>query len=111
MRRTSLRAPMIDLTNPASLREFVRKHGFSPKKSLGQHWLFARSSVEKIVEACRPAGGILEIGPGPGVLTQRLVAVAPTIALDIDSRVQAALAESAPQARVLIHDVLKTDIG
>lgn len=67
--------------------------------------------MEKIIEACSPAGGILEIGPGPGVLTQRLVQFAPTIAVDLDSRVRPALDEAAPEARLVVDDVLHVDLA
>ena len=67
--------------------------------------------MDKVIEACRPAGGILEIGPGPGVLTQRLVQLAPTIAIDIDSRVEPALAEAAAGALLVVDDVLRVDVA
>ena len=45
-----------------------------PKKSFGQNFLVQRSAVEGIVGAAlgSPAGRLLEIGPGPGVLTEGL---------------------------------------
>lgn len=46
----------------------------SPKKSLGQHFLIADGIKRKIINLCPAATevGILEIGPGPGALTQLL---------------------------------------
>jgi len=46
------------------------------KKSLGQNFLVQRSAIDGIVAAALacPAPRILEIGPGPGVLTAGLLA-------------------------------------
>lgn len=45
------------------------------KKSLGQNFLTSQSAVSKIVDAADPSGDdiILEIGPGKGVLTEKLL--------------------------------------
>lgn len=99
-----------DLTDPGTLKRFIASHGLIAKKGLGQHWVFSSKAVDAIARELIGAGGILEIGPGPGVLTQRAVAVAETIALDIDPRVAGALRESAPEARFVLGDVLTADV-
>ena len=58
-----------------------------PKKKWGQNFLRNRGAVEKIVAAVEPAPDdiVLEIGPGEGVLTEKLVELGHrTIALEID---------------------------
>ena len=47
---------------------------FAAKKSLGQHFLLNPSTIEKILEKAQisPNDHVLEIGPGPGVMTERL---------------------------------------
>jgi 16S rRNA (adenine1518-N6/adenine1519-N6)-dimethyltransferase len=47
-----------------------------PKKSLGQHWLHDEATLDAIVDAADVQGGdtVLEIGPGLGTLTRRLLA-------------------------------------
>lgn len=58
-----------------------------PKKKWGQNFLRNRGAVEKIVAAVEPQPGevILEIGPGEGVLTERLLELAvPVVAYEID---------------------------
>ncbi len=48
------------------------------KKSLGQNFLTSQSAVSKIVDTADPSGDdiILEIGPGKGVLTEKLLSLA-----------------------------------
>ncbi|HEY0980397.1 MAG TPA: 16S rRNA (adenine(1518)-N(6)/adenine(1519)-N(6))-dimethyltransferase RsmA [Candidatus Paceibacterota bacterium] len=48
------------------------------KKSLGQHFLKSEKALSQIIDASDPTGSdiILEIGPGHGVLTERLVSFA-----------------------------------
>jgi 16S rRNA (adenine1518-N6/adenine1519-N6)-dimethyltransferase len=50
----------------------------TPKKSLGQHWLDDETSLDAMVEAAEISleDNVLEIGPGPGTLTEELVASA-----------------------------------
>lgn len=53
---------------------------------------------------------VLEIGPGPGVLTSPLSVLGPVIALEVDERMISALAESAPSADVRQIDALKANL-
>lgn len=65
-----------------------------PKKHLGQHFLRNAGAVEKIVAAIEPLPGemILEIGPGEGVLTEKLVALGNEVrAIEIDRELAARL--------------------
>ena len=58
-----------------------------PKKKWGQNFLRNRAAVEKIVAAIEPEPGevIVEIGPGEGVLTEKLVTLGHEIvAIEID---------------------------
>lgn len=66
------------------------------RKSLGQHFLTDGRIASRIVAAAAPdrADTVLEIGPGAGALTRRLVAAAgQVVAVELD----AALAEALPQ--------------
>lgn len=47
---------------------------FAAKKSLGQHFLLNPSTIEKILEKAHVSANdrVLEIGPGPGVMTEML---------------------------------------
>ncbi len=67
--------------------------------------------VEKIVEAVGNAASVLEIGPGPGVLTSALASkFESVIAVEIDERMIPVLAESAPRANIRQIDALKSDL-
>ena len=56
--------------------------------------------------------GALEIGPGPGILTGELCRkVRQVVALEVDERMVAPLAEIAPTAHVQIGDALQRDLG
>lgn len=46
-----------------------------PKKSLGQHWLYDAATLEHIVDCADVKAGdyVLEVGPGLGTLTERLL--------------------------------------
>ncbi len=62
---------------------------FTTKKSLGQHFLHAPQILEDIVVAGKVTKGdsVLEIGPGEGALTQKLLATgAHVVAIEKDDR-------------------------
>lgn len=68
--------------------------GVRPKKKWGQNFLRNRGAVEKIVAAVEPAPDeiVLEIGPGEGVLTQKLLDLPNrVIAFEIDPDLAARL--------------------
>ncbi len=65
-----------------------------PRKSLGQHFLSDHRTVARIIHAAQlePDDVVVEIGPGQGVLTRRLVGqVKRVVALELDSELCAAL--------------------
>ncbi|MEK7135981.1 MAG: 16S rRNA (adenine(1518)-N(6)/adenine(1519)-N(6))-dimethyltransferase RsmA [Patescibacteria group bacterium] len=66
------------------------------KKSLGQNWLVSQSALAKIVEAAGVRRGerVLEIGPGKGALTEKLLAMgAEVTAIEKDRRLTLPLQE------------------
>jgi 16S rRNA (adenine1518-N6/adenine1519-N6)-dimethyltransferase len=81
------------------LRETIRRHGLSAKKSLGQNFLLDLNLTARIARAGGAVEGItvVEIGPGPGGLTRALLANGAhhVIAIERDSRAIAALGEIA----------------
>jgi 16S rRNA (adenine1518-N6/adenine1519-N6)-dimethyltransferase len=81
------------------LREVIRRHGLSAKKSLGQNFLLDLNHTGRIARAAGPLEGasVVEIGPGPGGLTRALLAQGArrVIAVERDERAIAALDEIA----------------
>jgi 16S rRNA (adenine1518-N6/adenine1519-N6)-dimethyltransferase len=102
----------LDIADPGALRALLQRHGLWARKGLGQHFLISKKVVETIVEAASFCRSALEIGPGPGVLTgplsERLERV---VALEVDDRMPAVLAESAPAAEVRLENALEADLG
>jgi 16S rRNA (adenine1518-N6/adenine1519-N6)-dimethyltransferase len=88
----------------------LSRHGIGAEKSLGQHFLCADSVVDLIVARASSLAGILEIGPGPGILTTHLAMWDRRLtALEVDPRMIPALAESAPYADVRLLDALQAN--
>lgn len=88
---------MAQLDDLPPLREVIRRHGLTPKKSLGQNFLFDLNLTARIARAAEPLENVtvVEIGPGPGGLTRALLALGArrVIAIERDARSLAALAE------------------
>ena len=101
----------MDLADRSTLKGLLARHGLWASKGLGQHFLVSHKVVDAIVAATRDARGILEIGPGPGVLTSPLSDQADKlIAIELDERMIAVLKESSPKAEVVRIDALKCDL-
>jgi len=99
------------------LREVIRAHDLSAKKSLGQNFLFDLNLTARIARAAAPLNEatIIEIGPGPGGLTRALLAEGAkrVVAIESDARVLPALAEIAAhypgRLDVICGDALASD--
>jgi 16S rRNA (adenine1518-N6/adenine1519-N6)-dimethyltransferase len=81
------------------LRDVIRRHHLSAKRSLGQNFLLDLNLTGRIARAAGPLDGVtvVEIGPGPGGLTRALLAEGAhkIIAVERDVRAIAALSEIA----------------
>lgn len=84
-----------------------------PRKRFGQNFLHDQNVLDRIVEAAalQPGDRILEIGPGPGALTTRLLATGlPVLAVEIDRDLASALQErNEANLEVKVGDVLRFD--
>lgn len=82
-----------------------------PRKRFGQNFLHDQHVLDRIVAAAdlQENDRILEIGPGPGALTARLLATGlPILAVEIDRDLAAALQErNAANLEVKMGDVLR----
>jgi len=84
-----------------------------PKKRFGQNFLRDQNVVERILEAAEVAAGtqVLEIGPGLGALTERLLERgAEMTVMEVDRELAARLAER-DEPRLTVHqgDALRLD--
>ena len=101
------------------LREVIREHSLSARKSLGQNFLLDLNLTARIARAAAPLedATIVEIGPGPGGLTRALLALGArrVIAIERDPRCLPALGEIAQhypgRLRVIEGDALRIDIA
>ncbi|HOB36120.1 MAG TPA: 16S rRNA (adenine(1518)-N(6)/adenine(1519)-N(6))-dimethyltransferase RsmA [Candidatus Avimonas sp.] len=107
---------MQSLTNISEVKSLLSRHGFSFSKALGQNFLINPSVSPRMAKACGAGKntGVLEIGPGIGVLTRELAALAYRVAaVEIDSRLLPVLNETLadfPNAKVIHGDVMKLDL-
>ena len=100
------------------LREVIRRHGLSARKSLGQNFLLDLNLTGRIARAAGPLEGVsvVEVGPGPGGLTRALLAngARRVIAIERDERCIEALREVAAaypgRLTVVAADALATDV-
>lgn len=87
-----------------------------PRKQFGQHWLKSEEALDQIIEAAqlKDSDRILEIGPGTGILTRRLLQSAGVVvAVEIDRDLCAFLARTFGKKEnflLLQGDVLSLDI-
>jgi 16S rRNA (adenine1518-N6/adenine1519-N6)-dimethyltransferase len=86
-----------------------------PKKSLGQNFLVDKTHRDRIIAAAEltPKDVVLEIGPGHGVLTQRLAETAGwVVAVELDDRLIDQLRQQfahQPQVQIVHGDMLALD--
>jgi 16S rRNA (adenine1518-N6/adenine1519-N6)-dimethyltransferase len=79
------------------LRDVIKRHALSARKSLGQNFLLDLNLLARIARAAGELqdSTVIEIGPGPGGLTRALLALgaARVIAIERDTRALGALDE------------------
>lgn len=79
---------------PGQLRRLLSAEHLRPRKSLSQNFLTDAEALDAIVEAAEltPGDRVVEVGPGLGVLTRRLLAAgASVLAVELDARLAAYL--------------------
>lgn len=85
------------------------------KKSLGQHWLDDEASLQAMCESVSLGldDTVLEIGPGPGALTKKLVVQAKeVIAVEFDHDLAQKLPSRVPEPNLTVieQDILRFDL-
>lgn len=107
---------MPNLTDVGSIRALLNRHDFTFSKSLGQNFLVNPSVCPRMAEACAGSHGegVVEIGPGIGVLTRELAQrFRKVVCYELDSRLLPVLQETladCDNVTVRNEDVLKADL-
>ncbi len=105
----------MNLSDIKTIEQVLKKHGFSFKKSLGQNFLTDSSVCPKMAQAaCNETYGVLEIGPGIGVLTKEVSKIAKrVVAIELDQRLKEILPETladCDNVNVIFGDAMKLDL-
>jgi 16S rRNA (adenine1518-N6/adenine1519-N6)-dimethyltransferase len=101
----------------SEVRALLERHGLSPRKALGQHFLADPNITTKIVATAGvgPDDRVIEIGPGTGTLTAALGATgARVVAVEVDASLEPLLSEvtaAYPNVTVRYVDATDLDLG
>ncbi len=107
---------MPNLTDISTIRDLCQRHNFALSKGFGQNFIVNPGICPKIVEAAgiNEEFGVIEIGPGIGVLTKELAQRAKkVVAIEVDQRLPALLSETLAEfdnIELVMQDVLKVDL-
>ena len=107
---------MSGLSDYGVIRELLARHSFSFSKALGQNFLVNPSVCPRMADAAASGGasGVIEIGPGIGVLTRELSdRFQKVVAFEVDTRLSPILDETlgdCGNVTVRFADILKTDL-
>ena len=105
----------MNLSNPNEIKKLLSSEGFSFKKSLGQNFLIDPAVCPAMAQAaCDGETGVLEIGPGAGVLTYELCKRAKkVVSIELDERLKPILQKSLAEfdnVEVIFGDAMKIDL-
>ena len=106
----------MERNNKAAIEALLKRHGFHFSKSMGQNFLIDPAIPYEIAESSRAneQNGVLEIGPGIGVLTRELAKrAAKVVSIEVDERLPPLLAETmagVDNFKLVLQDVLKVDL-
>ena len=106
----------MDLCNYREIKDLLMRHGFTFSKSLGQNFIINKSICPAMAQSlgADETTGVLEIGPGIGVLTRELAKrAAKVVSIEVDERLPPLLAETmagVDNFKLVLQDVLKVDL-
>ena len=108
---------MENLSNIGVIKDVLTRHGFSFSKALGQNFLINPSVCPRMAElsGAGKGVGVLEIGPGIGVLTNELLKLSDkVVAVELDKRLIPVLEETLSEYdnfKLISADVLELDLN
>ena len=101
-----------------SLREIIKKYNIKPKKKLGQNFLHDKNIISSIINYVNVKDeDIIEIGPGPGILTENILKnkARSLLAIEKDDSFEVNLKKIKNKYKdnfiYLIHDVIDFDFN
>ncbi len=101
---------------PSRLSDLLTRHGITPSRRLGQHFLVDPNLVRKVVETAQvgPDDRVLEVGTGVGNLTAVLAETgARVVSYEIDRRLVPVLAETLAgyleRVEIRMEDAMRVD--
>ena len=103
------------MTTARDLKDLLASLGLHPSRRLGQNFLVDANLLDAMIRDAAPAAGqrVLEIGPGTGILTRRLLAAGCEVtAIELDHRLAAYLRQDladAPGFRLIEADACRVD--
>ncbi len=105
----------MNLSDIKTIESLLKKAGFTFKKSLGQNFLIDDTVCPAMANAsCDDKTGVLEIGPGIGVLTAELSKVAKkVVAIELDERLKKILPitlSDCNNVEIIYGDCMKLDL-
>ncbi len=103
------------ISNKKDLKSVLESQGFSFKKSLGQNFLIDDTVCPRMAAAVSGENvGVLEIGPGAGVLTAQLSAACKkVVSVELDTRLKPVLEQTlanCDNVKIIWNDILKVDL-
>ena len=107
---------MQNLSDISVVRDLLNRHGFKFSKALGQNFLINPSVCPRMADACGADEntGVIEVGPGFGVLTAELAKKAKkVVSIELDERLLPVLDETLAEfdnVEIINSDVLKVDL-
>lgn len=106
-----------DLCDYNTVNSLLKRHGFTFSKALGQNFLIDGSVCPAMASelGADEGTGVIEIGPGIGVLTKELCATAgKVVAIELDKRLLPVLEETLGEydnLEVVCADVMETNLS
>ena len=107
---------MSHLSDPGQIKAVLSRHGFHFSKALGQNFLINSGVCPRMAQECgaQDCAGVIEVGPGIGVLTWELSQVAKkVVAIELDQRLFPVLEETLAgrdNVKIVPGDVMKLDL-
>ncbi len=105
----------MNLADINEITKILENNGFSFKKSLGQNFLIDETVCPRMAESCLDKNsGVIEIGPGAGVLTRELCKTAKrVVSIELDNRLAPVLKTSVGEfdnIKIIFGDAMKLDL-